>query len=71
MQGAQAQEKYWSLLKSSKWNEARDAMPRYSVLETILVDNPDFDSLDSLTQEIEAKAMSEVDTIIIYLQTME
>ncbi|CAH2715876.1 hypothetical protein BACCIP111895_03060 [Neobacillus rhizosphaerae] len=45
-------------------------MPRYSVLETILVDNPDFDSLEKLTEQIEQKAFLEMEIIIEYLKRL-
>ncbi len=51
-QNSDVQKRYWALLKSSKWNENRPAMPRYSVLEVVLVEVPDFDDLDLLTAEV-------------------
>jgi hypothetical protein len=52
----QVQIKYWKLFKQSKWNKynlvstTKDAD---SILEFILVDNPDFSDLDKLTRKIE------------------
>ena len=51
-QNAEIQKHYWELLKTSKWNENVPAMPKYSVLEAVLVEAPDFNDLDGLTAEI-------------------
>lgn len=51
-QNAGIQKQYWNLLKTSKWNENVLAMPKYSVLEAVLVDQPNFNDLDGLTAEI-------------------
>ncbi|WP_086952934.1 DUF7000 family protein, partial [Xenorhabdus innexi] len=36
-QNAAVQKHYWNLLKNSQWNANRQKMPKYSVLETILI----------------------------------
>lgn len=46
------QKNYWQLLKSSEWNQHQPTMPKYSIIEVALVENPDFDHLDDLTQMI-------------------
>ena len=51
------QEKYWELLKNTKWINGSE-MPQYSIFEVILVDNPDFDDLDTLTENIKNKLVS-------------
>ena len=51
------QEKYWELLKNTKWINGSE-MPQYSIFEVILVDNPDFDDLDTLTENIKNKLIS-------------
>ena len=51
------QEKYWELLKDTKWINDSE-MPQYSIFEVILVDNPDFDDLDTLTENIKNKLVS-------------
>lgn len=35
------QKKYWELLKTTKWNQGNTEMPKYSISETILVEDPD------------------------------
>ena len=52
----QVQTKYWKLFKESDWNKYR--IPSSikgidSIIEFILVENPDFSELDSLTKHIE------------------
>ena len=58
------QKKYWNLLKTSKWNKNRKEMPKYSILELILENNPDFDNLSVLSQKIEKKLIESSDEII-------
>jgi len=52
----QVQTKYWKLFTESDWNKYR--LPSTtkgvdSIIEYILVDNPDFSDLDTLTNQIE------------------
>jgi hypothetical protein len=47
------QEKYWQYLKTTKWNKNRTTKPKYSILETILIENPNFSDLDRLSKQIE------------------
>lgn len=56
------QEKYWKLLKNTKWINGSE-MPQYSIFEVILVDNPDFDDLDTLTENIKNKLVSVAEDI--------
>ncbi len=46
------QKKYWSLLKTSKWNKDKNVMPKYSILEAILENEPDFDNLPLLSKRL-------------------
>jgi len=53
----QVQEKYWKLIKESDWNKYK-LVPQEgkgvdSIVEHTLVDNPDFNDLDALTEQIE------------------
>ena len=48
--------KYWEIIKRSKWDQYKVVEPVKgvdSVLEHILVSNPDFSDLDALTKQIE------------------
>ncbi|MDF3818264.1 hypothetical protein P3G55_00045 [Leptospira sp. 96542] len=47
------QEKYWNYFKSTKWNQNRTTKPQYSILETVLIENPNFNDLDALSKQIE------------------
>lgn len=52
----QVQAKYWKLFKESDWNKYHivPTTKGYdSILENVLVDNPDFSYLDNLTKQIE------------------
>ncbi|MGL5275046.1 DUF7000 family protein [Myroides sp.] len=65
------QEKYWELSKNSKWNKDKTEMPKYSILEAVLVTNPDFNNLDVLSKEIEEKMIIVSNEIIEYLKTLD
>ncbi len=57
----QVQQKYWKLFKESDWSKYRivpTARGVDSIVEHILADNPDFDNLDLLTKQIEARALN-------------
>src|SRR5690606_38854048 len=45
------QEKYWKFFKTTAWNKGRATKPEYSILEAVLIENPDFNDLDSLSQQ--------------------
>ena len=52
----QIQTKYWKLFKESDWNKYHIVSTTKgvdSIIEYILVDNPDFSDLDTLTKQIE------------------
>lgn len=64
------QKKYWELLKATKWNKDKMEMPKYSILEITLVENPDFNNLNALTEQIETKMIKVSDEILDYLKTL-
>ena len=48
--------KYWKLITNSGWDKYKIVAPAKgidSIVESILVDNPDFDDLEALTNQIE------------------
>ena len=49
------QEKYWQFFKTTRWSNGKITKPQYAILEYILIKNPDFDNLDTLSKEIERK----------------
>jgi len=56
----QVQQKYWKLFKESNWNKYR-VVPATkdvdSIVENVLVENPDFSDLDTLTKQIEKETL--------------
>lgn len=70
-QNSKVQKEYWNLLKSSIWNETQRTMPKYSVLEVILIEEPDFNNLDKLTAEIEKKAYSLSEKIVAHIKNLD
>jgi hypothetical protein len=64
------QKKYWKLLKTTEWNKDKTEMPKYSVIETVLVENPDFNNLELLTEKIKNRAIQISDEITDYLKTI-
>jgi hypothetical protein len=67
-QNADVQAAYWAQLKTSVWNHGREEMPRYSVLEVVLVTHPDFEDAEALNAEISGKALRVAEEIIRYLE---
>ena len=52
----QVQTRYWELIKESGWNKYQIVSPAKgvdSIIEKVLVSNPDFGDLDTLTKQIE------------------
>lgn len=70
-QNAEVQARYWELLKATPWNSQRTQMPRYSVLEAILVEEPNWDNLDGLSATIIAAAKKETAAITTCLEGLE
>jgi len=67
-----AQAKYWKLFKESGWNKYR--IPSTikggdSIIEGILVENPDFSDLDALTKQIETGALKFIEDVENFLFT--
>ena len=64
------QKTYWDVLKTTKWNKDRTEMPKYAILETALVENPDFNDLVALSEQIEAKMIEVSDELLDYLKIL-
>ena len=64
------QEKYLKLLKSTKWINGSE-MPQYSIFEVTLVDNPDFNDLDALTENIKNKLIFVAENISASIQLVD
>jgi len=65
-----AQKEYWELLKTTKWNKDKTEMPTYSILETTLVEHPDFNNLNLLADQIETQMIQASNEIMDYLKTL-
>lgn len=64
------QKKYWKLFKESSWNKYRIVPTTKgfdSIIEHILVDNPNFSDLDNLTKQIEKGTLNFIKDIEGYL----
>ena len=66
----QVQSKYWKMFKESNWTKYRivpTTKGADSILEHVLVDNPDFRDLDELTKQIERGTMEFIKDIESFL----
>lgn len=66
----QVQLKYWELLKKSDWNQhpiVTTTRGVDSIIESILVDRPDFSDLDTLTKQIETTSLKFIEDIESFL----
>jgi hypothetical protein len=66
----QVQSKYWKIIRESSWNKYRivpTTKGADSILEHILVDNPDFRDLDKLTKQIEKGTMKFIEDVESFL----
>jgi hypothetical protein len=64
------QEKYWNLLKGTKWIKVKE-MPQYSIFEVSLVKKPNFGNLDKLTEEIGKNFTTIATEILISLKQVD
>ncbi len=64
------QKEYWELMKTTKWNKDKTEMPTYSILETTIVEHPDFNNLNLLANQIETKIIQSSNEILDYLKTL-
>ena len=64
------QTKYWKLVKESDWNKYRVPSTTKgvdSIVEYVLVDNPDFGDLDALSKQIEKGTMEFVKNVEAFI----
>jgi hypothetical protein len=64
------QSKYWKLFKESDWNKYHIVPTTKgvdSIIEYILVDNPDFSDLDTLTKQIESATLKFIKDVESFL----
>lgn len=70
----QVQSKYWELFKESDWKPYHivpDTKDVVSILEHVLVDNPDFRNLGVLTEQIESGTLQFIKDIEDFLSERE
>jgi len=66
----QIQTKYWKLFKESDWNKYHIPSTTKgidSIIEYTLVDNPDFNDLDTLTKQIERGTLKFIKDVVTFL----
>jgi hypothetical protein len=66
----QVQSRYWKLFKESGWNKYHlvpDLAGMDSILESVLVEDPDFGDLDALTKQIEKGALTFIKDVEAFL----
>jgi len=66
----EVQAKYWKLIKENVWNKYRIPITTKgvdSIMEYILVNNPDFSDLDTLTKQIEGRTVNFIKDIENFL----
>lgn len=66
----QVQFQFWKIIKDSGWSQYR-IVPGIqgfdSIIETVLVDDPDFQDLNALTQQIERRTLTFIEDIEHFL----
>ncbi|MDN3693644.1 hypothetical protein QWZ06_15770 [Chryseobacterium tructae] len=63
-QNAEVQQEYWAILKSTPWNKHLTSMPKYSVLETVLIESPDFENKEVIYKAVINKTLEIVPEIM-------
>jgi len=64
------QAKYWLLLRPTAWVTTEE-IPKYSIFEHTLVDQPNFDNLDTLAKQIEKELLNTSDKITATLRSLD
>jgi len=68
------QKKYWNLVKDEQWNTYHIPSMlkgKDSIIEYVLVENPDFSNLDSLTQKIEIGILEFIKEVVSFLSKIK
>lgn len=58
---------YWQRMKDEKWVDNKK-MPQYSIFETTLLDNPDFNNKNNLIESVQKKFESISNEILVVLE---
>ena len=70
----QVQSKYWKLFKDSGWNQYRlvpTTQGMDSIIESVLVDHPDFSDLKAITKQIEIATLQFIADVESFLSEHE
>ncbi|MBN2089870.1 hypothetical protein JW964_09655 [candidate division KSB1 bacterium] len=70
----QVQSKFWKVFQESDWKKYHIVSTTKgvdSIIEYILVDNPDFSDLNNLTKQIESEALIFIEDVKIFLSQYE
>ena len=70
-QNKQIQKKYWEIFKGNDWNKYHipsTIEEGFSIVDNVLVENPNFDDLETLTEQIETRTMEFVEEISTVLE---
>ena len=70
-QNASIQQKYWDILKNTKWNKGIDVIPKHYILEVCLANNVNFDNKEKMTISILKRARSLSKEIQSYLENQK
>ena len=57
--------------ENSSWNKGKRKMPKYSILEAVLTDTPDFNNLKELTRIIEVQAEYVSEAVLKELERLD
>lgn len=68
-QNAIIQQDFWQFFKASSWMQDYSTMPRYSILEVQLIDEPDFNHENELMDRIIQNALNYINDIIVFIKT--
>ncbi len=66
----QVQNKYWKMIRDSGWNQytlVATTKGEDAILTHVLMENPNFDDLDALTDEIESGAVKFIEDVETFL----
>ena len=70
-QNATIQKKYLELMKKAKWISDKDEMPRYAILEVVLVEHINFDQKEKMTESIINQSKDLAIDMQKYLETFD
>ena len=70
-QNTTVQKAYWNELKNSAWNAGRTEMPRYSILEAVLLEASNFRQADLLATQVKEEALRVSEAITDAIRAVE